>query len=624
MTATRLARDCMIERPFPAYRGDGPYIFVSYSHGDKEVVFPALQWLRDQGFNIWYDEGISPGASWREELAESILRCDLFIILISPQSVSSENCFKELNFALDNDRSVLAIHLEQTNLSPGLALALNDRQAIFRHELSDEEYREKVLGGVTTYIEPAQASPANIRPVTVSTKGKRTLVTATGFIALIVVVVGFFAFFPFDQEQEITSAQPPELDVGVIDTGSEPPVKVRSNWIAVLPFSTLSESSEASTLARGLTTQVVDALGPISWFSVVPYRAVEKFSDRTLSLEEIARSLNVRYLVDGRIQHTGNKIRVSIGLIDGILGQSLWQETRTFEAADLLAIQDEMTLITTRVLSSRFMTFEQQRLSSISKQHMDADDLHILASYFWLDPNHENLEIAISDLRRALVISPSHAPAIATLAHLLTQYSYTSGADPEATRKEVCELTSRAMLLGRGAEQAIASVGYALTDLCRESAVALKMIERAIRENPENAVTWATHGSILITNGEIEAGFAALEKAEQLDPESVWVRYLTDAFRAQAYMRADDWETGVRIAQKAVDADPSLFWLQIPLANGLGILGNYDGARKQWQLVKARFPRLSVERYRWYMSHAVAPGIVDRQIEGLTRAGVEQ
>lgn len=69
------------------------------------------------------------------------------------------------------------------------------------------------------------------------------------------------------------------------------------------------------------------------------------------------------------------------------------------------------------------------------------------------------------------------------------QIKTVSHEDPEAIRGEVCELTSRARLLGRGAEQAIASVGYALIELCRESAAALKMTERAIRQNPENAIT---------------------------------------------------------------------------------------------------------------------------------------
>ncbi len=57
-----------MEKPFPAYRGDEPYIFVSYAHTDTASVYPEIARLTGQGFNIWYDEGISPGTVWRDEL----------------------------------------------------------------------------------------------------------------------------------------------------------------------------------------------------------------------------------------------------------------------------------------------------------------------------------------------------------------------------------------------------------------------------------------------------------------------------------------------------------------------------------------------------------------------------
>ena len=61
-----------MEKPFAAYQGDEPYIFVSYAHADDETVYPELQWIHDQGFNVWFDEGISPGEDWPSSLAEKI------------------------------------------------------------------------------------------------------------------------------------------------------------------------------------------------------------------------------------------------------------------------------------------------------------------------------------------------------------------------------------------------------------------------------------------------------------------------------------------------------------------------------------------------------------------------
>ncbi len=63
-----------MDKPFPAYKGEDPYVFVCYAHGDSAVVYPEIEWLHEQGVKIWYDEGISAGKVWRQEIAEAIPR----------------------------------------------------------------------------------------------------------------------------------------------------------------------------------------------------------------------------------------------------------------------------------------------------------------------------------------------------------------------------------------------------------------------------------------------------------------------------------------------------------------------------------------------------------------------
>ena len=119
--------------PFPAYTGKDPYVFVSYAHDDSEQVFSEIIHLNDNGFNIWYDEGIHPGVSWRQEIANRILRANWFAYFVSPRSVSSSNCIKEINFAVDNNIPLVIVYLEETTLPSGLGLALGDIQALLKH-----------------------------------------------------------------------------------------------------------------------------------------------------------------------------------------------------------------------------------------------------------------------------------------------------------------------------------------------------------------------------------------------------------------------------------------------------------------------------------------------------------
>ena len=79
-----------MKRPFPAYQGDEPYVFVCYAHENADRVYPELQRLHDAGVRIWYDEGVSPGARWSDELARALSGAALVLFFSTPQSVEVE------------------------------------------------------------------------------------------------------------------------------------------------------------------------------------------------------------------------------------------------------------------------------------------------------------------------------------------------------------------------------------------------------------------------------------------------------------------------------------------------------------------------------------------------------
>ena len=85
--------------PFEAYTGDEPYVFVSYAHEDADRVYDLIGRLNELGFNLWYDEGLEPGHSWPQGLADRIAHCDLFLIFITGQTLASNFCVRETNFA---------------------------------------------------------------------------------------------------------------------------------------------------------------------------------------------------------------------------------------------------------------------------------------------------------------------------------------------------------------------------------------------------------------------------------------------------------------------------------------------------------------------------------------------
>tara|TARA_Y100000022_G_scaffold138268_1_gene120265 strand:- start:1747 stop:3417 length:1671 start_codon:yes stop_codon:yes gene_type:complete len=131
--------------PFAAYEGEDAYLFISYSHQDAHLVYPEMHQLRDAGYNIWYDEGVAASNAWPEEIAKAVLGCSVFVCFISPRATESINCRNEINLALNEKKPFLAIHLEETELPPGLRLRMGDLQAVIKDKISPDRYLSKII-----------------------------------------------------------------------------------------------------------------------------------------------------------------------------------------------------------------------------------------------------------------------------------------------------------------------------------------------------------------------------------------------------------------------------------------------------------------------------------------------
>ena len=355
-----------MKRPFPAYKGDQPYIFVSYAHEDDAQVYPEIQWLHDQGFNVWYDEGLSPGSEWHSELAESIENASLFLYFITPRSVLSDHCQREVHYAIDNKRQLVAIHLEASELPSGLNLSLGSTQAIMRHELTHQEYRSKLLRAVSDHIQRgiAQVSESRSPMVRKSTR----LIAALGLGGLVLAAIVWVMF--------TTQGQPTNsIDI------DESKTAIRSNWLAVLPFRTVSATNEnePALLAEGITGDLISALSDHDMFSVTSHGSVRPYSDSSRSSRQIAIELGVRYLLEGRVQVSGKQTRIGITVVDGVEDRTVWKESKSYQGGDLLETQDDFTRFVRRALDIELLRFEGERVRNLPTENMQAWEHFVLA-----------------------------------------------------------------------------------------------------------------------------------------------------------------------------------------------------------------------------------------------------
>ena len=121
------------------YEGEEGFIFISYSHRDGERVYPIIEHLKAKGYRVWYDEGIDPGSEWPETIAEHLGASAICMGFISKNYLDSDNCKRELNFALRKHIPFLSIMLEPTEMSAGVEMQLSTNQAIFLYSLQSED-----------------------------------------------------------------------------------------------------------------------------------------------------------------------------------------------------------------------------------------------------------------------------------------------------------------------------------------------------------------------------------------------------------------------------------------------------------------------------------------------------
>lgn len=121
------------------YKGNENYIFISYSHMDKRLVFPVIERLARDGYRVWYDEGIEPGSEWPEIIAQHLDGCCICLGFITDNYLASQNCKRELTFALQRKKAFVSVFLEEVELSLGMEMQLSVAQSVFKHKLPEEE-----------------------------------------------------------------------------------------------------------------------------------------------------------------------------------------------------------------------------------------------------------------------------------------------------------------------------------------------------------------------------------------------------------------------------------------------------------------------------------------------------
>ena len=127
------------------YEGSSPYIFISYAHANAPAVMQVVEELSARGYRVWYDDGIEVGSEWPEYIASHLAGASLMMAFVSNAYMRSDNCRKEMHYAITKKIPLINIFLEETTLTPGMEMQIGNLFALMKYSMSDSVFDERLF-----------------------------------------------------------------------------------------------------------------------------------------------------------------------------------------------------------------------------------------------------------------------------------------------------------------------------------------------------------------------------------------------------------------------------------------------------------------------------------------------
>jgi class 3 adenylate cyclase/TolB-like protein/tetratricopeptide (TPR) repeat protein len=397
------------------------------------------------------------------------------------------------------------------------------------------------------------------------------------------------------------------------------PVDKPPQSLAVLPFAYPAEVPGAATLAASLTAQFTGAVSRVDGLTVVAPSVAAQLAGHRGEVHRIGRELKVRYLVDGRIEQSGNVARVTANLIDTDSGSTLWsREIDSPAAADNTA---PLALVgpLAETLRSAVRAAELQRIEARSE---DSAYALALSASDALQKSTEPKELPNIRERfeRALRIDPQHVPALIGYAHTLLYQTnpLTPGPQREALLTTAAEVSLRAVTLQPDNAEAWAARANALLFSGQLDAAA-EATQRGISLNPYLYLLQSFGGQVLLAQGHAEQALAAFDRGIELNPSSMG-RGVLMHFRCRALLLLGRYAAATEACERGIAFGPE--WPDyMVLTAAYALLGDQARAAQAKASLMRLQPGFSI---RWHEAVAARGDGSSSRFDELLHAGLRK
>ena len=388
--------------------------------------------------------------------------------------------------------------------------------------------------------------------------------------------------------------------------------------IIVLPFSNVSGAPEQEFFADGLTEDILTNLSRFRELFVISRNTSFKYKGQSVDVTKIARELGVRYVVEGSVRKSGNRVRITVQLIEAESDHHIWAERYDRELEDIFAIQDEVTSAIVATLPGRLEADARDRAERKPPANMAAYECVLEAKLLHHRSNRDDNVRAIDMIQRAVKLDPRYGHAHAWHACILGQrWGHKWCEDLAETEAAVTRKLEVALELDQNdsdVHRILAAVGVIRNDLDK----AVFHQQRALNLNPNDDLIVVQQGEILTWLGQPEEGIEWIHKAMCLNPfhpERFWFHLARAQFAARLYAEAIE-------SLRHITAPDSLHHALIAACHAQ--LGNDSTAVAHTKEVLKLVPDFSVRTHCLPILHYRRESDLAHHRESLLKAGLPE
>jgi adenylate cyclase len=382
---------------------------------------------------------------------------------------------------------------------------------------------------------------------------------------------------------------PAPMQVASIDR-TKSPLPDRPS-LAVLPFVNMSGDPKQEFLSDGITEEIITALSKVPNLLVISRQTTFTYKGKPVKVKQVSEELGVRYVLEGSIKKSADRVRITAQLVDALTDHHLWAERYDRDLKDIFALQDEITKRIVTAIDAKLLVGEEAPKRARGTENLGAFLKTLEARYYTGGSSREGLARARQLLDEAIALDPTypHAYYVLGTIHMLEALSGFSR-NPRESLELSNKMLRKANELDGSLAMARAQVGYNMT-LLRRYDEAVVEVERAYELAPNDNTVRFFYGNVLGYIGRAQEAIPILQGVirEYPRPPNPRLRAL-----ALAQREAGRYEEAIETLKRAVARDPDDIIAQVSLATCYGIMGREEEAQTAAKEVLRLNPKFSI------------------------------